>query len=202
MKTVPFPRDLKIDNFVFLDTETTGLHAYNQVLEVGWAVGYGEPLVAYPNGLPNLIADADPAALFVNKFGARYYSTMDPMKYNWAMWKQLVEDVTGKILVGANIRFDAELLMRTFAFKQELPEAANEFASREPWNYRLLDIEAFAAGVLGFDIIGDGMPGFRSTAGELRERGYEIPNPDHTAVGDVIATRACFLALVDILENS
>lgn len=79
--------------------------------------------------------------------------------------------------MGANPAFDAAFLTARWG--------------TAPWHLRLLDVEAYAMGALGYD-----RPrGLATITQDLRARGFEIPVPDHSAAADVAATRAAFYAL-------
>ena len=58
-----------------------------------------------------------------------------------------------------------------------------------PWHYRLLDVEAYAMGVLGWDE----MHGLATIAEALG-----VDQPDHTAATDVRVLRDCFYRLRDL----
>ena len=49
-------------------------------------------------------------------------------------------------------------------------------------------------GALGYDT----PKGLKDIAADLRGRGHEIPEPDHSAAADVATLRACHLALRSI----
>ena len=83
----------------------------------------------------------------------------------------------GNVIAGSNPRFDANILSRVFR---------NLGLDPEPWHHRLLDLSAYAAGALGIPVTE--IPGL-ATVCKLLGVTFE---PDHTAYGDVAATRACF----------
>lgn len=86
----------------------------------------------------------------------------------------------GATLVGSNPSFDAAML--------------TQFLGYSPWHHRLIDVSQGAMWILGLDR----PPGLAKAAGLLRDRGFEIPEADHTAEGDVRATRAVYLALREL----
>ena len=156
---------------VFLDTETTGLDPdRHEVWEIAFAVDDG-PIVS--GVVPHSLRNADPLALNLNGYYGRgvvpTYSDIEGMARS---------ALEGASIVGANPAFDAAFLRARWGCT--------------PWHHRLWDVEAFAAGVLGLDFV----PGLAKTAEILRVQGYEIPEPDHTAAGDVATLRTIFRHLM------
>jgi ATP-dependent DNA helicase DinG len=166
-------------SLVFIDTETTGLlPTRHELVEVAWAIEDGpvQRLV-----LPHAFIDPDPVALKVNGYLDRdlYDQT------TWATPRQvmdLAEALAGNTLVGANPAFDAGFLSAYFD--------RNGLVSA-PWHYRLLDIQAYGMAVLRLTE----MPGLAELVRLLTERGFTVPESDHTAAADVKATRAVFRLL-------
>lgn len=160
---------------VFLDTETTGLELYHDIWEIAWAVGDG------PIGsmfVPHTLTNADPEALDLNGYWSRFYQRdiVDPLAD-----PILREALKGATLVGANPAFDAYRLQRRWG--------------AQPWHYRLLDISSMA--VQAFGLNNSGMPpGLAEVRSVLLEHyadsDVSIPEPDHTAAGDVATVRACY----------
>lgn len=163
-------------NKVFLDTETTGLnYATDHVIEVAWAVEDGPVKTLV---LPHDVTNAHPQALKVNRYYARGLD-----KATVATQEQIeafIEEIKGCTLVGANPRFDATMLVNSL----ELTD--------EPWHYRLFDLQSLAAGILGTDA----PIGMAELERRLTKLGYAIYKPDHSAAGDVKATRDCYNALI------
>lgn len=168
--------------YVFTDTETTGLSRKAQPWEIALIVrresGDEELLIHAPVDLVR----ADAAALDIGGFWDRH-----PDPYGLAYWVNDQEQPIGKgaargvhhalrgaTLVGANPAFDARILSRWLG-ACGLP--------RKPWHYRLLDIEAYAAGALGWD-----EP--RSLSAVCEALGV-VNGAPHTAMGDARAVRDC-----------
>lgn len=166
---------------VYLDTETTGLDpTIHDIWEIAYAVDDGPIHSAI---VRHSLTFADPTALAVS----RYYDRTgggDPPTATTRWFELTLRDLLdGATLVGANPAFDAAMLYARWG--------------QAPWHFRLLDIEAYAMGTLGYDL----PRGLATITRDLRARGYDIPEPDHSAAADVAATRACHLALVDLYRR-
>lgn len=164
---------------VFVDTEYTNLDtALADVVDVAYAGETGAIVTDIP---PHTLANADPQALKVNRYYERDLG--DRARWNPAILDDLTRSTAGQTIVGANPRVDAAVLAARIGY--------------EPWHYRLGDIESAAWLLLGFEQI----PGLRQIRDRLVELGYQIPEPDHTAAGDVHVTRACFQVMKAIAEH-
>lgn len=163
---------------VFLDTETTGLDPLrHEVWEIAFAVNDGD----IRSGIvPHLGGSADPQALAMNGYFDRARSALGPRLWLHDVEIELRAALAGATVVGSNPAFDTAFLRQRWGVA--------------PWHYRLWDVSAYAAGVLGHE-----QPlGLHAITQELRELGYEIPDPDHSAAGDVATLRAAFRALQSI----
>lgn len=158
---------------VFLDTETTGLDpALHEVWEV--AVAWDDELIlSYI--LPHSLRTADVKALELNRYWERFPSGAE--SDGDGTDPALRAALAGVTIVGANPAFDAAFLRARWG--------------AAPWHHRLIDVESMAFAVLGYVR----PKGLRDLATDLRQRGHDIPEPDHTAAGDVATTRAAFHAL-------
>ena len=160
----------------FIDTETTGLiPSVHQPYEVCWWREDEDT----PNTvlLPHTLDQADSVALEVGGYHRREIQPdwCDPDR--WVNVGELTMQLAGVTLVGANPGFDAAMLA-------PLLKAA-------PWHYRMVDVSTGAMWLFGWD-----RPrSLLDTTSACRSRGYDIPEPDHTAEGDVRATRAVYDAL-------
>ena len=162
---------------VFLDTETTRLDPKrHEIWEIAYAVDDGPIKSAI---VPHKFTKPDPKALAMNGYLDRAVDA----KANHLFESELLDELTGATIVGANPAFDAAFLRARWGIT--------------PWHHRLWDIEAYAAGVLGWDSL-KGMKGIAET---LRVLGHDIPQPDHSAAADVAALRASFYALRDHREK-
>lgn len=161
----------------FIDTETTGLdpHKY-EAYEVAWAIDNG-PINRLV--LPHDFAMADPEALRIGHYLDRRVHK-EPMA-SYAEIMDLHEALTGVTLVGSNPSFDANFLSKVF-------RAVGEPI---PWHHRLINVAEGGMWVFNWSR----PKGLAEVAEELRALDYEIPEPDHTAAGDVATTRAVYYAL-------
>jgi hypothetical protein len=158
---------------VFVDTEYDRLDTGTaNLVEAAFAVEDGRIRCAVP---PHSIEGADAKALEINRYFERDLG--DKSCWDRHILGDLADATAGQTVVGANPRVDAEVLRR--------------FIGYEPWHYRLCDIESVAYLLLGFPQ----MPGLREIRVKLTELGYELPEPNHSAAGDVETLRAVFYTL-------
>lgn len=155
--------------FVYLDTETTGLDPNrHQVWEIAYAVD-DEPIQS--SFVAHDPVTADPQALRMNGYLERAGYALD-LFGSLIFETKLREALDGATLVAANPAFDAAFLRARWGVT--------------PWRYRMLDVEAYAMGALGWDE----PRGLRDIAAELG-----IDAPDHTAAKDVAVLRECHRSL-------
>ncbi len=161
-----------MSNLVFLDTETTGLDpTLHEVWELAYAYEHGEPAAIV---LPHSLQTADPEALRLNGYWSRRMRLTDTSADADLKLRQIL---TGQTIVGANPAFDTAFLRARWGVA--------------PWHHRLIDVESMALPVLGYDRPN----GLHGLAADLRERGHDVPEPDHSAAADVATTRAVYNAL-------
>jgi DNA polymerase III alpha subunit (gram-positive type) len=160
------------DELVVLDTETTGLDFdKHEVWEIAFAVGEG-PIDCFR--VEHNVLTADLRALELNGYRIRSQGFYLPPLMELATIPPQLE---GKIIVGANPSFDMYRL--------------NKRWGRAPWHYRPIDVESVAVTVLDLD-----KPlGLKALVDKLSGMGYTIPQNDHTAAGDVAATREVYRIL-------
>lgn len=166
-----------MSGLVFLDTETTGLDpALHEVWEIAWAVDGG---LIQTRLLPHSLDTADPKALDLNGYWDRGYD----VPTSPAADVDLKAILTGATIVGSNPAFDTAFLRARWGVA--------------PWHHRLLAVESMAFAVLRYDV----PKGLAGVAADLRELGHDIPEPDHTAAGDVATLRAVFRALRQVADQ-
>lgn len=165
---------------IVVDTETTGLNPLrHDACEVGWVPLVGGRLSGWfvP---PHSTKRADATALEINRYVERI--TGSPLDLDYAQTGELHTALTGNTLAGSNPAFDALFLNKLFA-DAGLPPS--------PWHHRLLDLSAYAAGVLGLPV--SELEGLDKVARRLN-----LPVDDtaaHTAYGDALLTARCFVEL-------
>jgi DNA polymerase-3 subunit epsilon len=171
---------------IVVDTETTGLDPERHiVVEVAWVnlntrvAGMFVP--RHDTGVA--LAGASIEALRVNRYLDRIVDfPRDGTGSNAAL---LADQLQGATLAGSNPAFDAAFLASMYR-KQYAPDQECEPPA---WHHRLLDLSAYAAGVLRLPL--SELPGL-STVCELLDVENEAP---HTALGDARATAECFRRL-------
>jgi oligoribonuclease (3'-5' exoribonuclease) len=162
-----------MNDLIFLDTETTGLeYDKHEIWEMAVAVNDG-PVTTHI--VVHSLKTADPVALDMNGYfrrhptGARSEGPMVDL--------ELREVLKGHTIVCANPTFDRIMMWMRWR--------------EEPYHYRSIDVESMALAVLGYD-----RPrGLKTIFEDLREMGYSITAPDHTAYNDVVSLRECYNAL-------
>jgi hypothetical protein len=160
----------------FVDTETTGLDArIHQPYEVCiWREGADEPVTME---LPHTLEHADQQALNIGGYWQRIRSPWGIDQARLEAIRVLCEHLNGVTLVGSNTAFDAAMLTR--------------FIGTPVWHHRLINVAEGAMWLFGWDR----PKGLANVTDHLRDLGHEIPEPDHTAEGDVRTTRAVYYAL-------
>lgn len=166
---MPEPTGRAPRQLVIVDTEFTNLDTdAGDVVEIAYAVEDGPIVSGVP---PHTLTGHDPKALEVNRYYERDLG--DKATWNHDIIENTTRALSGQVLVGCNPRVDARVLEKRIGY--------------EPWHYRLADLESAAWLLLGFTE----PPGLRQLRNLLAGLGYEIPEPDHTAAGDVEVERAC-----------
>lgn len=164
---------------VVVDTETTGLDPAEHIaIEVAWwCIETGERGRFVPPHGEYDIARATTEALEINGYWDRGLDNPNRWDSDGTEARRLHGVLDGQTMVGSNPRFDAAMLGPLFADLE---------LSREPWHYRLLDLAAYAMGVLGLD--------HPVSLGSVCRR-LNVSEGDHTAEGDVTAAGLCLQAL-------
>lgn len=162
---------------VVLDVETTGLTDRDIAVEVAWwdLTTDERGVIVTPHNTAWVLENGHPDALEMNGYRERLLHAVQTEP------TALHQVLRGQTLAGANIRFDAAHLAKLFTARGLHPA---------PFHHRLLDVESYAAGVLGLP------PGELPGLSQLCDL-LSIPPGDHTAEADVTSTGLCFKALLD-----
>lgn len=162
----------------FVDTETTGLDPrIHQPYEVcTWREDTEAPTTWHPD---HTLEFADQQALNIGGYFARGFSSLR-MAGSIGLPARLAQHLQGVTLVGSNPAFDAAMLTRVIG--------------APVWHHRMVDVSAAGMWVFGLDR----PEGLAGTALRCKAEGHQIPEPDHTAEGDVRTTRAVYYALREI----
>jgi hypothetical protein len=138
-------------------------------VEIAWGIGSDWKTLVPPHNLWM----ADPKALEINRY---YDRLLDKAEHaDETVIAGLYQDLLGKTLAGANPAFDAKFL--------------TIFLGATPWKHRMLDVEAYVAGVFGWDV----PRGLKDTRAHLVSLGYNITEPNHSAAEDMICAQECYL---------
>ena len=158
----------------FVDTETTGLDPrIHQPYEACiWREDWEHPNTFM---LKHTLDHADQKALEIGDYWGRRFGELSSVI--GADPRHIATLLAGVTLVGSNPAFDAAMLTR--------------YIGAPVWHHRMIDVSNVAMVVLNTD-----RPlGLADCAAACRAHGHEIPEPDHTAEGDVRTTRAVYEAL-------
>jgi hypothetical protein len=171
---------VSVRQVIVVDTETDGLDEdHNRPCEVAWRWWRGTAVGLFIP--PHRLGEHTQAkALEINRYEERGLDNTDRWDLDYRATGLLHEMLQGATLAGANPRFDARMLNHLFIAADLAPN---------PWHYRLLDVQAYAAGRLG--IPPWSMPGLH-TLTEL----MGVPTPTHGAMDDVVAACTVLDAIV------
>lgn len=154
---------------IFVDTETTGLDPENdELVELTYARRTGDPYTLYFG-----VKVVPPFINELIRFDKR--GIAGRMSTN-AEITDFLKVSEGATMVAANPSFDMAFIKNAGLWQ---------------FHYRMLDIESYAMGVLGKREV----PGLNSIFNDLKNKGYDLTEPDHTSRNDVLALREVFLIL-------
>lgn len=184
--------------YVFLDTETDGLHPGRRAWEIGMIRRDEDGNDCESRMfLPLDLKFSDPGALRIGGFWDRhpvgrklsgsgidhsatvgtYATPCEPVTSTHDAAKKVMEWTFGATIVGANPSFDTHILERLLRSEGYLPS----------WHYRLIDVEALTTGHFG-RIVG-------GLAACMEALGLDQQDA-HTALGDAKAARAIFDTII------
>lgn len=170
-------------SLVFLDTETTGLDPkLHEVFEIAYVVDNAEYIEC--EIVAHTLRNATEEALTINRYHKRRVPELFTEFAARRFESRLFTALEGQTLVCANPHFDANMLEARWG--------------AAPWHYRLLDIEAYAMPAFGWDT----PKGLHTIYTALNERGFNIPESNHTAWSDVNTLRETFWALRGIYATN
>jgi hypothetical protein len=188
---------------IVVDVETNGLDPrVHQAVEVAWhnlATGATGEFVP-PHDWREVVATGELRALRVNRYMDRLVDAPHDVGYVLAirLWEQFggplfqgdhAEERPRARLAAMNPGFDAGFLSRLFAEVNQRTYDGRLDLDVAPWDYHLLDLGNYAAGVLGHPV--DAPP---LSAGDIADI-LGVERGDHTAAGDVRAEVECFRRL-------
>lgn len=162
-------------DIVFTDIETTGLDPQRHTItEIAMIKGDIERCCAIELW-PNELAEADSMALSINghyKLNRYSESKFVPAKDRMSLALEIAVWTDGCILAGNNVKFDQQFLEAWLRNQGQCPS----------WNYHVLDVPTFAAGVWGLTDV----PFTSRKVSEL----FDVPEPQgaeaHTALADAM----------------
>lgn len=173
-RSIQWARDLlAAGNFVILDTETTGLDSWDEIIQIAVIDPDGNPLL---NELVNPIAKISPGAEAVHHISK---AMLEGKPAITEISDRLVAAVEGKKIVAYNVQFDWRLLRQSF--RAHAMDTHNALATS--WDCAM---EVYAR------YYGE----WNSYRGSFRWQRLEGGN--HTALGDCLAT----LALIKRMAES
>jgi oligoribonuclease (3'-5' exoribonuclease) len=159
-----------VRELIFVDTESTGLAANPdaEIVELTWCTRTSIP--------ETLFFGVEEVPAFIDNLIGFEKRGIKGMLSTELAFSEFLQASYGNTMVAANPGHDEHFL-----------RAVNL------WNfhYRKLDISAYAMAKLRLDQ----MPGMKDVFDQLNERGYEITEPDHSSLNDVLAMREAFLIL-------
>jgi DNA polymerase-3 subunit epsilon len=169
-------------HLIVVDLETSGLTpGVHEPIEVAAINVDTEEVVSFVPYLdPNVLSNADPDALRINRYFERgVYKRALTYDATVQQYQQLWDMLRGNTLAGANPRFDVSMLL----------QATGTPTEGEVWHHRLADVSAYVAGALHlYPAELPGLAGCCELLGVINEG-------EHSALGDAKATVECFRTL-------
>lgn len=162
---------------IVVDCESTGLEPWSFPVEVAWYNLMTDEHCEFipPHDQQWVLDNAHPDALEKNHYKERI---LGQPQDDGTEGKRLRELSQGAVLLGSNVRQDAQWLMRMFAAQYGIVEY------EEPWKYRLVELGSLAMFPMRRPI--DDPPGLFDVCQFLG-----VEPGDHSAMHDVMATVKC-----------
>lgn len=179
-------------HIVVVDCESTGLRDEDVAVEIAWHdLATGERGSFVPRHDRAWVLEfAEPRALEINGYRERL---VDAEQDDGTQARALYALLDGNVLAGSNPTADAEWLEHVFVEAVDLatvdPQSRRPAPFR-PWHHRMLDLSAYAAGVLSADPAA--LPGLWDVCQAL---GVGTEPDVHSATAGVAVTVACLEAL-------
>lgn len=154
----------EVRELIYLDTETTGLEpGTDDLWELSYAVEHGQVETLYFG-----VTEVNDFIDGLTKFYARGIDKKP--RSSEEEFNKFLAVSKNATMVSANPSHDRGFLKAAGLFN---------------FHYRMLDIESYAMHALDFEYV----PGMQDIYQFLKDYGYDIPAPDHSAAGDVISMR-------------
>lgn len=162
---------------IVVDCESTGLERWSFPVEVAWYNMRTDEhsMFVPPHDRQWVLDNGHPDALAKNGYKERIF---DAPQDDGTEAQRFHEMVTGAILLGSNVRQDAQWLMRMFIKQYGLA------LEEEPWKYRLVELGSLALFPMRRPL--DDPPGLFDVCQFLG-----VEPGDHSAMNDVLATVKC-----------
>lgn len=186
---------------IVVDVESTGLGKGAVILEVAALnLDTGEEIYFVPYVTQDQLGTAEPDAMRINRYYERgVYTKMLYPEVTLKRYEQLRKMLDGNTFAASNPTFDTRLISATRWVDAgeyvSFGSRAYEKPFGQPWHYRLLDLSAYAAGVLALH------PGELPGAHKVCELLGVENEEEHSALGDARATAECFRRLMAMNEG-
>lgn len=181
-------------HILVVDCESSGLRDEDIAVEIAWHdLTTGDHGSFVPHHDRDWVLNfAEPRALEINGYRERLATAAQD---DGTQARALYARLDGNILAGSNPTADAGWLELAFTWAVDLKDVDPQMkrpAPFRPWHHRMLDLSAYAAGVLGINPAE--LPGLWDTCQAL---GVD-PEPDvHSAEAGVAVTVACLEVLFE-----
>jgi hypothetical protein len=176
---------------LFLDTETTGVEDYDQVIEIAFAINDGPILVhtIEHTRIPTEWVFKNTGYMERIAFSNKIAIT-DWVMFLCDVWKKQNTGDTSLSLVCANPTFDERMIVQSIKMLNTTPAPTHLYLKSLPWSFRLIDLATSVMFQMG-----------RQEPASLKDVGAFLGVPPntkaHTAGGDVEHLRKCFYVAME-----